>query len=315
VVTSGYLYEQLAGYMIHTFRSIPAVDLENRAGGYLSETMSVIFNCSLPIMILTATCGVLVNFLIIGPVFSAEPMKFDLKKLNPVTNIKNMFKFKTLFELLKSIFKITGAIILIYMVVMDSLPEIIATAGIPVLGTALVFSSFLMKVILRVGIFFLAIAIIDLIFQKKNFSKEMKMEKFEVKQEYKDTEGDPQIKSKRRQVAQEIAYQEGPGAVRKARAVITNPVHIAVAVDYDPAKEPAPRIVTMGKGIVADQIIKAAIEYHIPIMRNVPLAHTLFEKGKISEFIPEETYQAVAEILKWLAAMEGKEEVSSELFK
>lgn len=307
ILSAGYLFQQLAAYFISIFRNIgPNLDLPNQASAYAVGCLNVILSCSMPIMILTSLVGVLVSFLIVGPLFSAEAMKPDLKRLNPVDNIKNMFKLKTLFELLKSIFKISGAIVLIYTVVYNSIPEIIATAALPVLGTAQVFGSFLMKVAIRVGLFFLVVALIDLVFQKKNFAKEMKMEKFEVKQEYKDTEGDPHIKSKRRQTAQELAYQEGPSAVKRARAVITNPVHIAVAIEYDEQKEPAPRIVTMGRGIMADLIMKAALEYHVPIMRNVPLAHTLYEKGKISEYIPEETYQAVAEILRWISGIEGE---------
>ena len=149
----------------------------------------------------------------------------------------------------------------------------------------------------------------------RTFAKEMMMEKFEVKQEYKDTEGDPHIKSKRRQTAQEIAYQEGPSTVKRAKAVITNPIHIAVAVEYHPDTEPAPRIVTMGKGLIADMIIKKAQEFQVPVMRNVTLAQTLFEKGKISDYIPEETYQAVAEILRWLEGLESFETAGTEIFK
>lgn len=315
IISSGYLFTQLAGYFIYTYKNVATDhDLQRRAGGYLSEALMVILYCSLPIVIITTLVGLLVNFIIVGPLFAPEAFKIDFKKLNPVDNLKNMFKFKTLFELLKSVFKISGAIFIITLVMINSIPEIIATAALPVVGSALVFNNFLFKVIVRVGIFFLAVAIIDLIFQKRNFAKEMKMEKFEVKQEYKDTEGDPHIKSRRRQVAQEIAYQEGPQAVRRAKAIITNPIHIAVAIEYESEKEPAPKIVTMGKGIVADQIVKVALQYHIPIMRNVPLAHTLYEKGKISDYIPEETYQAVAEILKWLATIESGE-YNVELFK
>ncbi len=313
---SAYIYEHLAAYMITTFKAVSTnIDLENRAAGYLAQCMMVILSCSLPIVVPTAIAGVLTGFLVVGPLFSLEAMKPDIKRLNPVTNIKNIFKVKTLFELCKSVLKIAGASLLIYSVVWNSLEEIIATAGMPVLGSAVIFSSFLIKVVIRVGIFFLFIAVMDLFFQKKQFGKEMKMEKFEVKQEYRDTEGDPQIKGKRKQAAQEIAYQEGPSAVKRARAVITNPIHIAVAVEYDEEKEPAPRIVTMGQGSMADLIIKTAQEHHIPIMRNVALAHTLFEKGKISEYIPEDTYQAVAEILKWLSGMEPGADYNVELFK
>ncbi len=315
IILSHVIFKQLTDYMISTFRAIPTnLDLQTRAGGFIEAAITTIFNTSFPLLILTACVGVLCNFLIIGPVFSTEAMKLDLKRLNPVTNIKNMFKLKTLFELLKSLFKIIGAVVLIYTVVSDSVPDIISTAALSVLASTEVFGNFLIKVVIRVGIFFLAVAIFDLIFQKKNFAKEMKMEKFEVKQEFKDTEGDPHIKSKRRQTAQEIAYQEGPASVKRAKALITNPTHIAVAIEYLSETEPAPRIVTMGQGPVADRMISIAMEHGIPIMRNVNLARTLFEKGKISDYIPEETYEAVAEILKWLKAIEEKEVVPLDIF-
>jgi type III secretion protein U len=316
LLTAGHLYELLAGYLVSMFRLCSTnVDLQTQAGGVFSEAMVVIFNTSMPIMLLTTCVGLLVNALIVGPMFSFEAMKPDIKRLDPVSNLKNMFKFKTVFELLKSILKIAGALILIYSVVWNQIPDIIATAALPVLGAAQVFSKFLVSVIIRVGIFFAIIAIFDLVFQRRTFAKEMMMEKFEVKQEYKDTEGDPHIKSKRRQTAQEIAYQEGPAAAKRAKAIITNPIHIAVAIEYHADTEPAPRIVTMGKGTIADLIIKVAQDNGIPIMRNVTLAQTLFEKGRISEYIPEETYQAVAEILRWLEGLEAHETVGAEIFQ
>ena len=313
---SGYLFEQLAGYLISTFKSISTdIDMQSMAPKILYQAMNVIYNTSMPIAMFTCIVGLLVSFLVVGPMFSMESMKPDLKKLNPIDNLKNMFKLKTAVELLKSILKISGAIILIYSVLINSLPEIISTASLPVIGSAVIFNDFLVKVIVRVGIFFLTVALFDLIYQKRNFAKEMKMEKFEVKQEYKDSEGDPHLKSKRRQTAQEIAYQEGPSAVKRAKAVITNPVHIAVAIEYHSETEPAPRIITMGQGIIAERIIKEAMSYNIPIMRNVSLAQLLFEKGQISSFIPEETYQAIAEILKWIESLETPETIGSELFK
>lgn len=316
LILSGYIYELFAGYMMMTFRAISGdLDLRHSAGGYVAQAMYVIMQCSLPTLILTVLTGLLCNFIVVGPLFSTEAFKPDIKRLNPVTNIKNIFKFKTVFELLKSIFKISGAFALIYSVVYNSIPEIISTAAIPIFGSALVFSAFLLKVIIRVGIFFIAIAVFDLIFQKKNFAKEMKMEKFEVKQEYRDTEGDPHMKGRRKQIAQEIAYQEGPSATKRARAVITNPIHLAVAIEYHEESEPAPRIVTMGRGIIADLIIKVAEEHQVPVMRNVDLARALIGKGKIGDYIPDETYQAVAEILKWLDKLEHQGDANVELFK
>ena len=305
LVFSHTIFYSLSGYMIKLFSGVnKEIDFENQAGSYLMGAIYVIFLNSIPILGMTCIVGVFVNFLIIGPLFAVQAMKPDIKRLNPVDNLKNIFKLKTFVELLKSILKISGALILIYSVMMNSLNEIMSTAALPVLGTALVFSDFLFKVIIRVGIFFIAIAIFDLVFQKKNFAKQMMMEKFEVKQEYKDTEGDPHIKGRRRQMAQEIAYQEGPSSVRRAKAVITNPVHIAVALEYQAEVDPAPKILTMGKDLMADKIIEVAQQYNVPIMRNVPLAHELFDLGVISQYIPEKTYSAVAEILKWLAQLE-----------
>ncbi len=320
LLTTSHLYQMLGGYIVSMFKMSGNhnLDMQSSAPGIMSEAIMVIFNTSMPIMVLTSMVGVLVSFLIVGPLFTFESMTPDIKKLNPVTNLKNIFKFKTVFELLKSILKITGAVILIYSVVHSSIPEIVSTASIPVYGSALVFSDFLVKVCIRVGIFFLAVAIFDLVFQKKNFAKEMKMEKFQVKQEYKDTEGDPHMKSKRRQTAHEIAYQEGPPAVKRARAVITNPTHIAVAVEYNAEVQLAPKIVTMGRGLVAEQIIKLAQEFGVPIMRNVPLARTLFEKGKIGDYIPEDAYQAIAEILRWIESLEtpeAAETAGTDIFK
>lgn len=313
----GYLFQKLSGFLLLMFKAAGAKgdDIEGRIPSFFLVAMQVILESSLPIMVIVCFVGVLVSFLVNGPVFSFEAMKFDFKKLNPIEGIKNKFKIRVLVELLKSIAKITGAAIIIYLVVMSSLPKLIATVVMPVLGMASVVNEFLFTATLRVGIFFLLVGLFDLAFQKHNFAKEMKMEKFEVKQEYKDTEGDPMVKGRRRELFREIAYQEGPRSVRRARAIITNPTHIAVALKYSPPEEVAPIILTMGEGYVAEQIIKIGVENNIPIMRNVDLARELYSKGKISDYIPEETYEAVAEILKWIDSLEGNPDVNMELFK
>ncbi len=307
ILLVNYLFEQMGSLVILLFKSIPSLNNSDRMGAYIGESIMVILQSSLPIVVITALVGVLVSFLVVGPLFSSEVLKVDLKRLNPVTNIKNMFKLRTWIEMIKSVLKILGAVLLIYSVVYNSLGDIVATAAMPLLGITSVFGDFLVKVIIRVGIFFLAVAVFDLAFQRYNFAKEMRMEKFEVKQEFRDTEGDPHMKGRRRQIAQEIAYQEGPVAARKARAVIVNPIHIAVAIQYHERELPTPKIATMGKGDVAKQIVQIAQSEKIPIMRNVSLAQTLFQKGKIGDYVPEETYEAVAEILQWLKKLEEGE--------
>jgi type III secretion protein U len=312
-----YIYQNITSFMLIMFKQAAGSEgeIEQKAGSYFILASHVILNVSLPIMAIVCFVGVLVSFLVNGPVFSLEAMKFDLKKLNPIDGIKNKFKMKVLVELLKSIAKITGAAIIIYLVVLGSLPNIISTVLIPPIAAASVVHDFLFTSALRVGIFFLLVGLFDLAFQRKNFAKEMKMEKFEIKQEYKDTEGDPMVKGRRRELFREIAYQDGPRSARKARAIITNPTHIAVALKYNPPEEAAPIILTMGAGYVAELIIKIGVENNVPIMRNVDLARELYSKGKISDYIPEETYEAVAEILKWIDSLEENRDVNLELFK
>ncbi len=316
IMAGSYLYKNLASYIIVTLKSVGSnIDLQNRAANYLTEAINVIMICSFPIVIIVAIVGVLANFLVIGPLFSFQAMKFDLKKLNPIEGIKQKFKLKVLVELIKSVLKITGAALIIFFIIKKMLPEVVFSVNFPVIGSLTIISAFLKKVAIQVGIFFLLIAIFDLAFQKRQFAKEMMMEKFELKQEFKDTEGDPQIKGRRRERFREIAYSEGPIAAKRARAIITNPTHIAVALGFEEEKDPVPTILVMGKGPMAEKIIKIGIDNHIPIMRNVELAQQLFAIGTIGDYIPKDAYKAVAEILKWLETMQQMPDVNVGIFQ
>ena len=154
LASSNYLFQKLAGFMISMFGSIEeAARNPGIITAMANEAIQTIYSTSIPIMALVSAIGVVVNFLIVGPLFSMESMKPDIKKLNPVTNLKNMFKVKTFIELLKSILKITGAVILIYTVVHGSLSEIISTAALPVYGSALFLMSFWVKLSCALGSF------------------------------------------------------------------------------------------------------------------------------------------------------------------
>lgn len=305
---ANFLFNKLGGFMVSVLKVAPTADVTKVAPFYLNEMINLILICSLPIAGLVALVGVIVTFLIVGPTFAVEVFKPNFKKFNPVENLKQKFKMKTVIELIKSILKIFGSALLIYLAVKGTIGDLTATVALPPSVSASIFEKIMVKVILWTGIFFILIAVADLLYQRQNFSKEMKMEKFEVKQEYKDTEGNPEIKSKRRQLAQEIAYDEGTSNIRRARAIVTNPHDIAVAIGYEPEKYAAPWIIAMGTEKRAIAMITLAEKYNIPIMRNVPLAHTLLEEGEINKFIPESTYEAVGEILLYIASLKAEEE-------
>ena len=301
---TNFLYHKLGEFIVGSFNQISQGGLENALPALMYQANEVIFYCSMPALCLVALIGVAINFLSVGPVFAMEVFKFDIKKFDPIQNLKSKFKMKTLVELLKSMIKIGIASWLIYDVMYNSLPILIKAVSMPMVSSLLIFHAFLMEVVIKVGLFFIIVAIADFVYQKKNFAKEMKMEKFEVKQEYKNSEGDPHIKSKRKQIAQEIAYQEGPtGGVKRAQAVVTNPTHLAIAIGYQKDVDAAPYILAMGENILAERIVKIAEANDIPIIRNIKLAHKLWNEGDVYEYVPEETYEAIAEIVRWITAL------------
>lgn len=304
------LYHELGKVLIDCFSLVTHPNILEILGPLFMRGVFAIFLTTLPIIGAVCFIGMIVTFLTVGPVFAPEVFKFDIKKFNPIENLKSKFKMKTVVELLKSLAKITIASIIVYKVVKESIPTLIQSQSIPVAGSLNVFAYFLWTVVIRVGLFFGIVGIFDFMYQKYTFGKEMMMEKFEVKQEYKESEGNPEIKGKRREVAREIAYSEGPAAgASKASAVVTNPHLIAIALGFERGIDPCPFILAMGRGVLAEQIIKIADDNHIPTIRNIPLAHTLFEKAKLYEYIPEETYEPVAEIIRWLAELEHEAQV------
>jgi type III secretion protein U len=305
---SSWLYARIGSFIIHSFQLTSSPDLTRIIPSMFTEGLLLIYITCIPIMTIVAFVGVVINFLAVGPVFSTEVFKFDMKKFDMVSNLKAKFKMKTLVELLKSILKISIASYLIYGVVYKSLPVLAKAVALPLSHSAIIFHTFLLEVVMKVGLFFLIVAIADFAYQKYSFGKEMMMEKFEVKQEYKNTEGDPQIKGKRKQIAHEIAYSDGPGAgVKKAAAVVTNPTHLAIAVAYNREIDAAPYIVTMGEGILAERIIQFAEKFDVPVIRNIDLAHKLWANGEVYEYIPEDTYETIAEVLSWIGSLNKNE--------
>jgi type III secretion protein U len=305
---SATLYHQMSNFLVETFHQITNNDVATILSHVWEQGIWLIFYASMPVLLAVCAIGVLINFLSVGPCFAMEVFKFDIKKFDPIQNLKGKFKVKTLVELLKSCLKIGIASYIIYRVMKNSLPVLVQAVSMPMGSALLIFHAFLMEVVIKVGLFFIVVAVADFVYQKKNFATEMKMEKFEVKQEYKNSEGDPHIKGKRRQIAQEIAYSDGPaGGVKKASAIVTNPTELAIAIGYDRTIDSAPYIIAMGQDILAARIVQIAKNNDIPVVRNIKLAHKLWDEGEIHEFVPEDTYEPLAEILRWVAALNTDE--------
>lgn len=262
---------------------------------------------TLPVLTAGFVVALVVGFLQVGPIFSLDPLKPDLKKLNLVENLKNMFKVKTFFELIKNILKIGVVFFIAYLVLKSMLEPFLLTVISPVEGAAKLGEMVLVKFIVRFLIVFLMIAIFDLFMQRKEFMKNLMMSKEEVKREYKEDEGDPLIKGQRRQIHMEMAIGDTRQNVKNADAIVTNPTHLAIAIKYDKKEMVAPQVVAKGQRMYAEFIKDLAKEFDVPIIRNIPLAWSLIEL-EIGDEIPETLYVAVAEILSFVYKMKEERE-------
>jgi type III secretion protein U len=209
-------------------------------------------------------------------------------------------------ELLKTIVKTVVIAFVVKIAVEENLGLLLSIPYGGLEGIAPVAGSLFSALIFRVAPVFLVVAAVDYTFQRYQYIKGLKMSKDEVKREYKEMEGDPQIKGKRKQLHQEMAMSGTLEGVRKAQVVVTNPTHVAVALIYDEKKTPLPIIAGMGEGFLAQRIIEVAKEEGIPIMQNVPLARALLHDGAENEYIPADLIRPVAEVLRWAQQLREK---------
>ena len=237
---------------------------------------------------------------------TSKPLQPKLSKLNPINGIKRIFSVQKLVELLKSILKIAVMGYIIYNDFKGSLGVIFSLYGMSVMDAVIFSGNLLINTGLKIAALFVVIAFGDFAFQKWKFHRDMKMTKQEVKEEYKSTEGDPQIKSKIRQRMQEASRRRMMSNLPKADVVITNPTHFAVALAYDKAVAQAPYIVAKGADYTAAKIRESAKELGIQIVENKPLARALYANTEIGDEIPPELYVPVAEILAVVLRADGR---------
>jgi flagellar biosynthetic protein FlhB len=295
-----------------TFKTIGRGAFETAVSGDLSGPMlastfgSAALLAAATLIPLLGTVFVLalaVSFLQVGALLTFDPLMPKFTKLNPLSGIKRMvFSMPAYIEVLKSALKILIVAFIFWQVVSGDLrnllmmstqpPEVIARNGLAVGGRALT----------RTAIFFLFIAGLDFMYQRWQYKKGLRMSKEEIKQEYKEQEGDPHTRSHRKQLQEEMASESMLNHARKADVMVTNPTHLACALRYDPDEEEAPRLLAKGRNFMAQRLREIAKEEDIPIVRDVSLAHALYAL-ELETQVPEELFDAVAEVLKWVEAV------------
>lgn len=279
---------------------------DNVCSGIFMKSFSIV----MPALAICAVLGVASNLAQIGFLLTGETIKPDLKKINPFEKVKQIFSKKNLFELLKSSLKIVFLGILIYLVIKGVIRDLLLLPYTELRGTIDIIGPIMVRFAKNVIFAYVIVAAIDFVFQRKDFRKKMMMTKDEVKREYKESEGDPQIKGKRKQIHREMIEQDAPRKTKQSSVLVTNPEHIAVALYYNMKNRGSslPIILATGHGPVAEEMIRVAKENNIPIMRNVPLAHALMDVGEVMTFIPAELIEPVAEVLRWVYEMKEEHE-------
>ena len=228
---------------------------------------------------------------------TAKPMQPKFSKLDPTKGIKRLFSVDKLMELLKSLIKLLVIGYVAYSTLKDQAGQLFLLYDMQLISALALFGDIVINMSLKICAVYLIIGILDYAYQKHKFNEDLKMTKQEVKDEYKNSEGDPQIKGKQRQRMQEASRRRMMQEIPQADVVITNPTHFAVAIRYDPGRAPAPFVTAKGEDFLAMRIREEAEKYNIDIVENKPLARMLYYNVDLGAQIPQELYSTVAEIL------------------
>lgn len=291
------LIEKTSAFL--SMSTLPDINHDN-AYTILIDTILFIARVSAPVMIAAAIIGAFINFVQVGPRFTTKVIQPKFSKINPVEGAKRLFSLKSLIELIKSLLKAIVIIFLTYKQIENALPELMSLSHQGIEPALVFMGALIFRIAVNIIIFLIILGVADYIYQRWEFMRNLMMTKQEIKEEYKEMEGDPQLKSQRRQIQRQMSMNRMMAAVEDADVIITNPTHIAVALKFDLESMEAPVVLAKGEGFVAKRIKDLARELEIDIVENKPLARALNATTEIGEEIPADLYQAVAEVLAFL---------------
>ncbi|MGM9994565.1 MAG: flagellar biosynthesis protein FlhB [Candidatus Avigastranaerophilus sp.] len=310
---SPFMWNQILQLFVYLYDKIPDKHIEDI--GFVHLMISVCLPTLLiigPILIMAAFMGIIGDFIQVGPLVTTKPLEPKLDKLNPSKYFKNLMSPKTLFELVKSIVKVALLGLIGWMVYQNHLEAIIGLVNIDNSFAILnEFGSLVIDFIIKAGIAFLIIAAADYGMVRWKFMQDQKMSFKEVKDEYKNSEGDPHVKAALRQRRQQIMQRKMMDSVPDCDFVVTNPTHVACALKYDSAQMESPKLLAKGTELFAKKIIQIAREHSIPVIENPPVARAIFRMVEINSSIPPELYKAVAEILIFVYSLRNNQKGSN----
>lgn len=295
----GDAVEEIMNYSIYIFGNLNFDVNEETIMQLFISIVILLAKTSIPLMVLIMIIGLAMNIAQVGFNFSTEKLSFNPGRLNPISGFGRIFSKRSLVELVKSIIKILIIGTLVYMNLSEELfqmPKLIYTDLFAGLGLV---SEIVFNLAFKIIGLFMVMAVLDLLYQKWQHNQDLKMTKQEVKEEFKQQEGDPQIKSRIRQKQRQMAMSRMMQEVPKADVIITNPTHFAVALKYE-AGMTSPVVLAKGQDLVAQKIKEIARENRVPIVENKPLARAIYAAVEVGGNIPQELFKAVAEVLAYV---------------
>lgn len=258
------------------------------------------FSILFPLLIAVLLAAVLGNVLQFGFMFSTESIQPKIEKISPIKGFKRLFSLRSMVELLKGILKVCVIGGIAYLIIRHEFDQLMPLAEQSVWGMFSYIGGVCFKILLAMTVMLVLLAALDYAYQRWEFEKSIRMTKQEIKDEFKNTEGDPMIKARIRRIQRDMAQKRMMAQVPKADVIITNPTHLAIAVQYLPDKMQAPTVVAKGAELVAEKIREIARENDVPIIENKPLAQVLYKMVKVNSLVPENLYRAVAEVLAFV---------------
>lgn len=260
----------------------------------------------LPVMVAGLVGGLAGNLLQVGFVLSGKALSPNLNRLNPVSGLQNLFQKAKVIDLLKTFLKIAVVGWAAYLAVKGKWSEFPYLSDLPPRALLVYILDLAYRILKNCLLVYFFIALLDYGFQRWQFEQKLKMTKEEIKEEYKETEGDPMLKSRIRSLQREMARRRMMAEVPKSDVVITNPTHFAVALRYDAAEMAAPQVAAKGADLVAQKIIALAEEHGVPVYQDPPVARALYRGAEVGDAVPADLFQAVAEILAYVYRLRGR---------
>ncbi len=310
----GYMYDRMSGLMIEMFTNgmtinIDPLTIQPHVERWVTGFVAIVA----PLVMMLVIAAVGINVSQVGVLFTGQPLQPKAERISPLAGVKRIFSKKGLVELAKGLFKIGIVAVITYMTLESEADTLLALIDMSIGQIFGLGADIVLDLGFRIALVLLLLAVLDYAFQRWDYENNLKMTKQELKEEQKQQEGDPVLRSRVRSLQRDMSRKRMMSDVGESDVVVANPTHVAVALKYDPANMVAPIVMAKGQRLVAQKIKELAREAGVPIVENKPLARALFKAVQVGQEIPEDLFRATAEVLAFVFQMRRGKQVATEV--